>query len=545
MLLEINRLLGELETRRIGGVAAAERRSLAERAVQLATPLRQRLIRAAALVELADCRLGEDTAQALALIRDAKLLFDAETAPNLAALALTVEAEALLAGDAEAALARATEAISHAELQLNGIADPLLRATVMRGKIRAYAAAVRAALGGGQLPAALAVAERSRPSLPGTPPFALDAVRAGLAPGEAVLAYFWTASDRLLVVVLTRLGADHKEMAASPAAVALLDRLSDNLRGKFDETEAGAAGAPVGVGGWSFDGADVAALDDLAELLLPGWARRVLEGAGKLLILPHLVLHAVPFGLLPFRGGRLGLQLPWAEIPSLSVLLRPVPVAAERGLAAIGIDRYPAALETPGFGAAAARIAEDHAARGRPSLLVEDPGAYGKLRALAAGRQLEKTGFLMLACHGTSVQADEPDQSFLQIGADRLTAGTITTMRLPCDLVLLAACCSGQRGVGGLGIHAWPGDDLFGLQSAFARAGARQLIGSLWNVDVSAACRLIPLVHEAWSHGADAAECLHHAVNDLDTDVFHNLNFDWAPFCAFQFGRSASGAPPS
>jgi CHAT domain-containing protein len=243
-------------------------------------------------------------------------------------------------------------------------------------------------------------------------------------------------------------------------------------------------------------------------------------------------------GLLPIDGTRLGLRQPIAMMPNLRSITRRVPPALSRNAVIAGIARYPDLNDTPQFAAVASRIVDRHRAAGLAVELLDEPGASATLAGLAKAGRLEEYGLLMLACHGASVQGDEPDRSFLQMGAERLEAGAIEKMPLRADLVMLVACCSGQRAVGGMDLPLWPGDDLFGLQAALWRAGARQMVGALWNADVDAAASMAETVHAHWLAGASAAEAVHQGTLRLVQRPLHLFNHDWATFVATVFGRT-------
>jgi len=528
MLFDANRLLTEVRIKRLSGLCGQDRRPIAERLVAETAELAQRTVRGASLLELADAWLPDEPSKAINYSKQARALVREATEPNLAALSLAIEADALLQQDplhANEAHDLMQRAVGLARRQRNRVNDPILRATSMRDRIRIFEGATRAALAAGRLDSALEAAEHARPSLPEEQPLVLEAVRDAINVGELGIVYTWLDPQRLLVAVIEREGLAAVEVQVSSEALLLLETLSAHLRnGRQD--------------GWSFTPAEAEGLNILTPALLPPFVNSRLAHARKLFILPHRALHAVPFGLLRVGETRLGLRFPWTAVPNLAAVSRAFPVAAKCGLIASGIDRYPGLRSTRGFGDSAERVVAVHHAHGLPARCLADPGAYEAFLELAGGDELETSAFLLLACHGTSVQGDTPGESFLQFGAKRLTADTLAAFRIPADLVVLVACCSGQRAVGGMGIHFWPGDDLFGLQAAFWRAGARQVIGALWNADIRAASTMPSVVHDAWLNGADAAECVHAAAVRLDADAFHHRNHDWATFSAVQFGRN-------
>ena len=83
----------------------------------------------------------------------------------------------------------------------------------------------------------------------------------------------------------------------------------------------------------------------------------------------------------------------------------------------------------------------------------------------------------------------------------------------------------------------WPGDDLFGLQAALWRAGARQMVGALWNADVGAASLMAQWIHQFWLSGASAPEAVFEGAKRLvEHRPLYEFNHEWATFVAAVFG---------
>lgn len=529
MLPVVNQLLTEVRLQRLSGVPGRDRRAAAERLVGQAAALPQRTIKAASLVEMADTWLDDEPRKARCFAMQARELVDETTAPNLTALSLAIEADAALKDkepQRECAYDLTQRAIRLARQHRERTTDPILRATSMRDRIRVFESATSAALAAGHLACALKAAENERPALPGEPPLELKLVQEALEIGELAIVYTWLNADRLLVATVERDSLQSVPVTVDPEASRILEAFSTHLRNGEIE-------------GWTFAQKDAEALDVLQPILLPSLVTSLLTSARKLFILPHRSLHAIPFSMLRFEGRRLGLRFPWTTIPNLGAVHRRIPVADGRGVVAVGIDYYPDVEATEGFDGTAEEIVARHEARGLPATRLTEPGVCNIFARMLAGGELDHAAFLLLACHGTSAQGDVPGESFLQLGAERLTADMISASRVPADLVVLVACCSGQRAVGGMGIQFWPGDDLFGLQAAFRAAGARQVIGSLWNAEVGAAKTMAGLVYDAWVNGADAAASIQIAALELYKDVLHRSQYDWAPFTAIKFGMKA------
>ncbi|WP_454625128.1 CHAT domain-containing protein [Bradyrhizobium cenepequi] len=525
------RLLNSLKAQRLAGVCGQDRLAAAERLDALTRDLKQPDLRSASLLELADAWLHVDPKKAIERAKLARSMTDMDTAPNLVALALTIEAEALLLSaraQCESAHKLTQLAVKLARRNRERVTEPIVRATSMRDQIRVFESAVRAALAIGRVDLALETAEWSRPSLPGEQPPRLNAVKDSMKVGELAIIYTWLGPSKLHIAVLDQNSVEAVEIEIPSEALSSLELFADQVRSNHGPED-----------NWKFSNAQLQALDAFSPSLFPPLVTSRLGKIRKLFILPHRILHAIPFGLPRVDGTRLGLRCAWALIPNLGALIRRVPTAPERGLIALGIDHYSGLLSTDGFGELASELATLHGARSLSGMSVRDPGAYEAFLKLAAEDEFLKVGFVVLACHGASVRGDDPEKSYLAIGDRTLTAATLEAIRMRTDIVVLAACCSGQRAVGGMGIHTWPGDDLFGLQASLWRAGTRQVIGALWEADVEAVAMMARLVHHSWLNGLDAAEGLHAAVVGLDAHLFHGRNHDWAPFVAVQFGRDA------
>jgi CHAT domain-containing protein len=110
--------------------------------------------------------------------------------------------------------------------------------------------------------------------------------------------------------------------------------------------------------------------------------------------------------------------------------------------------------------------------------------------------------------------------------------------------VVLSACSSGQRPIAGRGLKELPGDDLFGLQAAFFRAGARRVLGTLWPVDSPAARKIATAFHAhlAADELCGPAMALQASVLDYlsQADIRTRKIYFWAPFFLSVLGRQKS-----
>lgn len=98
---------------------------------------------------------------------------------------------------------------------------------------------------------------------------------------------------------------------------------------------------------------------------------------------------------------------------------------------------------------------------------------------------------------------------------------------LQAQLVTISAC-------NGAGTRAYAGEGLVGLSWAFLRAGAHNVIASLWEVsDASSTPRIMDALYEGLTHGEDPAAALRNAKLSLLKSNAHTVfakPFYWAPF---------------
>lgn len=203
----------------------------------------------------------------------------------------------------------------------------------------------------------------------------------------------------------------------------------------------------------------------------------------RLIIVPHGVLHYVPFNAL--GEGRSMVIDRWtvSYLPSASVMKYiPTPRAVgQADLLAIG---------NPDLGEP--RLALKYAQRE-----AEEVGQAFPKSTVLIGRQATKSEFiriapayryLHLATHGL-FNPQSPLQSGIFLAGPslqkgELTVGDIYDLHLNAELVTLSAC---ETGLGKVNF----GDDVVGLTESFLYAGARSIVASLWPVDDQATLDLM------------------------------------------------------
>jgi CHAT domain-containing protein len=142
----------------------------------------------------------------------------------------------------------------------------------------------------------------------------------------------------------------------------------------------------------------------------------------------------------------------------------------------------------------------------------------------------ERFSYLHFVTHGTASHT-RPLESAVILSKEgdsyKLYARDIVAHPLQAQLVTISAC-------NGAGTRAYAGEGLVGLSWAFLRAGAHNVIASLWEVsDASSTPQLMDALYEGLTHGEDPATALRNAKLSLLRSNAHTVfskPFYWAPF---------------
>jgi CHAT domain-containing protein len=245
------------------------------------------------------------------------------------------------------------------------------------------------------------------------------------------------------------------------------------------------------------------------QLVRPVEAWLPARDGGRVTILPHGPLFAVPFAALRDAKGRYLVER-WAVhyVTSMSVLDR---LGAREGgrdgrgalvVADPAIDRRLADKE--GLPALPAALDEAHAVTeelGTASTAILNGAAA---TAAAVGDAASSRRVVHFATHAV-VSDTRPLESFLALtpasGHDgRLRSADIYGWRLDADLVVLSACRTARGRVNG--------DGVIGLSRAFAYAGAPSLVAAVWDAPDQTSRELFPVFYAEWRRTGDRAGAL-------------------------------------
>ena len=271
----------------------------------------------------------------------------------------------------------------------------------------------------------------------------------------------------------------------------------------------------------------IAKQEDLpaVEIAATALYRRLLEPAraairgDRLVIIPHGVLHYLPWGALRSPAGRWVIEdFTLATLPSASVLryLPDKDAGVLDGALAVGNPDAGTGLDLR-WAEREARVVRD---RGHAvTLLLRDQATEAEVK-----RRLETVGLIHFATHAELDEADPLASALLLVpggGEDgRLEVRELLRLDLHARLIVLSAC---ETGLG----RRSRGDELVGLLRAFLYAGTTALITTLWKIDDRVSYELVRAFYDRLER-AGAGGALREA--QLETMRSHPHPFGWAAF---------------
>jgi CHAT domain-containing protein/tetratricopeptide (TPR) repeat protein len=330
----------------------------------------------------------------------------------------------------------------------------------------------------------------------------LEQIRNELSPHAAILEYS-QIGDRIIVAILSRETIEITELGmaseAGPCIRSLYFQLS---KPALTPSDAG-----------KFRRELLAATDGrLAELyrfLIAPIARSLLAWK-HLIIVPHGVLHSVPFHALSCSGEHLIDRFTISYAPSASVYCACVrrTVNSGGGSLVLGVSDS----RTPWIEKEVRSIAS----------VLSDPAVYtgpeatiGALRAAGPGSRL-----IHLAAHGY-FRKDNPMFSSVSLGDAHLSLHELYDLRLPVELFTLSGCSTGLNVVA-------EGDELLGMMRGLLATGAQSLLLSLWDVHDQTTATLMSCFYDRLRTDPDKARALKDGMLEIRETRPHP--YYWAPF---------------
>ncbi|MBI2150210.1 MAG: CHAT domain-containing protein [Acidobacteria bacterium] len=233
-------------------------------------------------------------------------------------------------------------------------------------------------------------------------------------------------------------------------------------------------------------------------------------GDRSLVIVPHHVLHYVPFQALYDGEHYLVDSHDISYAASASVLK----ICREKNIQTMDEDLVLAVADemTPYINDEVAALRE---LLPKARVFVGAEAREDKLRQYGPS-----AGKLHIAAHGI-FRADNPMFSSLRLGDSWLNLFDIFNLQLGAELTVLSACETGMSAV-------WEGDELLGLARGFLYAGTPSLVVSLWTVNDRSTAQLMRRFYQELNRGLSKSKALQQAVLEVKAEFPHP--YYWAPF---------------
>ncbi|MCA9728464.1 MAG: CHAT domain-containing protein, partial [Candidatus Eisenbacteria bacterium] len=344
----------------------------------------------------------------------------------------------------------------------------------------------------------------------GFDPAGSDEIECRLEAGEVLVEYFML-SDRILALVLGEGGRRVVVLPTPPAAVrAAIQTFHSQLEILALTADRVAPNLPF----------LKRSADAMLERMYDALVRPLqLARASRLSVIPHGVLHQVPFECLRRDGGYLIDDVTIRRAPTADFLLRdgrtPAPASSRGGVLLSGMTDGGLAFVGAELDAVRAAIDDSDVK------VLRNPTAEELLAACDNAR------WIHLSTHGV-FREDNPLFSRLSTKGGALFLIDILERRLRAELVVLSACNSGQ-------VFAGEGDDLSGVAHGFLASGASRLVASMWRVHDRATRDWMEHFYRALAAtngdrvGIDPGGALRRASTLTRADWDHP--FYWGAFC--------------
>jgi tetratricopeptide (TPR) repeat protein len=349
----------------------------------------------------------------------------------------------------------------------------------------------------------------------------LEQIRSALDPRAAILEYT-QVGPRILAAVVTRENVEIAELGQASEIAACIRSLH------FQLSKPGVSRLDGKKFARQLLAATECRLEELYRFLIAPVAHSL--NARHLIIVPHGVLHYVPFHALSEAGAHLIDRFTISYAPSASVYAACHRNMADPGTGSLLLGVSDAA--TPWIPKEIRSIAS----------VVPGPSVYtGKKATTAVLRASGPTSrFIHIATHGL-FRKDNPMFSSVRLADANLNLHDLYDLRLPAELLTLSGCGTGLNVIA-------EGDELLGLMRGLLSTGAQSLLLTLWDVHDRTTALFMSSFYERLFCKRSVAEC---AATDSDkaralqeamlhVREHHPHPYYWAPF--FLVGKVLNAA---
>lgn len=329
----------------------------------------------------------------------------------------------------------------------------------------------------------------------------LDEIRSTL-PSDTILLEYYQARGQYYVCILTRDALDVLPLVSAAEVRGILRLL------KFQLSKFRLGPHYLEAIGDRLRTATETHLRELYEVLIAPLRDRL--QASHLIVVPHDILHGVPFHAL-FDGERFLIDdFTVSHAPSSSVyrLCRAKAVTKGSGALLMGVPDIRAPFIADEIAGVARVLPESR-------VFLGSEATADQLRTHSA-----ESRFVHIAAHGL-FRRDNPMFSSIRLGDGPLGVYDLYQLRLSAELVTLSGCSTGRSAVVG-------GDELLGLVRGLLYAGARAVLLTLWDAYDRSAADFMTAFYGHLQSGHSKGVAAQQAMRELRRAYPHP--FYWAPF---------------
>ncbi len=250
---------------------------------------------------------------------------------------------------------------------------------------------------------------------------------------------------------------------------------------------------------------------ELAEYLIAPVIEDI-DGCEILYLIPHGLLHYLPFHALYINGKRLIEHFPIAYASSLTAIKYAQRKGGEKLDSCLSMGFTPKENEKELFEGEASLVAD----------LFETKPCLSENASSQNLANVDKD-VIHLSCHAY-FNPEETLNSGLLLSDGMLTVKDIFNMNIKANLLVLSAC---QTGIN----EQKPGDELIGFTRALLYSGTKSMLVSLWSVSADPTLELMESFYKKIKNkNVNKAEALQKAQIEMIQDKHYSHPYYWAPF---------------
>lgn len=270
---------------------------------------------------------------------------------------------------------------------------------------------------------------------------------------------------------------------------------------------------------WDVDSEIPAELVELGEMLYKPLEKR-LSGLDELVIVPHGILHRIPFAALGIEDGKYLIEKHALRfLPSSDFIIEEKPVTSP--------EHRTLVLKSGGEDLAGVkREIETLREIVGDALTVADPGEILRSKGIdGLGAMMSEASAVHFAGHAEFDRSDPYSSALMLDDGTGISVGDLSAAGMNLSATRLVSLAGCETGMGKI----LAGDEVIGIARAFLAAGAATVLVSLWKVSDDATAEIMPHFYREWLAGSLPSHALRQSVQAIMAENRRHPYF-FAPF---------------